>query len=49
MQYHISEKNQHSLITLKYSNAKSLKCSTLELTQYQAVLCMELLKEKADL
>lgn len=49
MQYHIPQKNQHSLITLKYSNVKSLKCSTIELIQYQAILSMESLKEKGNL
>lgn len=48
MQYHIPQKNPHSFIALKYSNVKSLKCSAIELIHYQAVVSVELLKEKAS-
>lgn len=41
MQYIMFHK-EHSLITLKYSNVKSLKCSPAELTRYQAIVSMGL-------
>lgn len=48
MQYIMFHK-EDSLITLKYSNVKSLKCSPAELIQYQAIVSMGHLKENVNL